>query len=346
MTAGVLDGVCVVEVGSGVAVGVAGRVLADLGAQVVKVEHPDGDWSARLDPPGVAYAQLNAGKDVQRLDLTDLTARSRFAGLVATADVCVVGHRQAARGGLGTDSATLRASNPRLVSCHVSGWGSTGPHGDLPVTELPVQAAAGLTRFLGTPDGPPIRQGFDLVSVATGLATAQAALGALVWADRSGEGQDVEVSMLATAIALQQWDIAAESGPDEWEGVQVSATTWPPDHGFRCADAQCLIDMRSHEEDWPNLLRDIGCPQLADDPRFTTRAALDLNDQELPALTEAALSRWSFADLERLVRDTYGGTIVPMLDLRAVLDHPQVEHLGLVTDGPRLRFPVEVVELR
>jgi crotonobetainyl-CoA:carnitine CoA-transferase CaiB-like acyl-CoA transferase len=283
---------------------------------------------------------------VRRIDLADTAARAQFTELAAAADVCVVGHRQAARAGLGTDAAALRARNPKLVSCHVSGWGSQGPYGDLPVTELPIQLAAGFTRFLGTPDGPPIRQGFDLVSVATGLAAAQAALGGLLWADETGTGQDVEVSMLATAIALQQWDIAAESGPDAWEGVQLTADTWPPDHGFRCADAQCLIDMRSHEEDWPNLLRDIGLPELAVDPRFTTRAALDLNDQELPALTADALSRWTFADLERLVRDTYGGTIVPMLDLRAVLHHPQVEHLGLVADGGRLRFPVEVVELR
>lgn len=346
MTTGVLDGVQVIEVGSGIPVAVCGRVFADLGAQVVKVESPDGDWLAEIDPAGVAHDQLNAGKDVRRLDLVDPASRPGFAELVAAADVVVVGHRHSARTTLGTDAATLRAVNRRLVSCHVSGWGSRGPYGDLPVTELPIQAATGLTRFLGTPDGPPIRQGFDLVSVATGLAAAQAALGALFWADESGVGQDVEVSMLATAIALQQWDIAAESGPDAWEGVQVSATAWPPDHGFRCADAQCLIDMRSHEQDWPNLLRDIGCPELAEDPRFTTRAALDLNDQELPALTADALSRWTFPDLERLVRDTYGGTIVPMLDLRGVLDHPQVEHLGLVTEGPRLRFPVEVVELR
>lgn len=348
----ILSGIKVLELAEGVPGGVGGRALADLGADVIKVEGPDGDWLELLNSPGTKpgamYRQLNAGKQIHRLDLREPGGQTQMRELVLDADICLVGHRRSTLAKLGIDYDALRSLNQRLVYCHISGWGSGGPLDDRPATELSIQAAAGLTRFLGRPGQPPIRQGFDIVSVNAGLAAAQASLAALVWADTSGQGQQVEVSMLATAIALQQWDIAAESGPDAWEGIQLDADAWPPDHGYRCADSYCLIDLRSHEDAWPQLLREVGCVELADDPRFATKAALDLHEPELPALTAEALSRWSFEELERLVRDRYNGTIVPVLDLASALGHPQVRQLGMVsTDQPPLiRFPLEVVELK
>jgi crotonobetainyl-CoA:carnitine CoA-transferase CaiB-like acyl-CoA transferase len=89
------------------------------------------------------------------------------------------------------------------------------------------------------------------------------------------------------------------------------------------------------------LLRDMGLPDLADDPRFATPEAIDLNATDLPYLTAGRLTHWAFADLERLVRNKYDGTIVPMLSLTQVIDHPQVRHLGIFADGPTIRFPME-----
>ena len=146
--------------------------------------------------------------------------------------------------------------------------------------------------------------------------------------------------MLATAIALMQWDIAAFSGPDKWQGRQLTADEWPEDHGFQLADASCLIDLRSNEEAWPGLLREIGCDDLADDPRFASAEELDVNIPSLPRLTAGRLVRWTFAEMERLVRDKYDGTIVPMLSLQEVVAHPQVRHIGVIADG-RIRFPME-----
>lgn len=351
MSLSILRGLRVLELADGVPGAVSGRSLAALGAEVTKVVGPAGDWLSALDPPGVApgamYRQLNQGKETLVLDLRDTDAQAKLHELVRDVDICIVGHRRATLAGLRITYDDLRSINPQLVYCHISGWGSDGPLGDRPASELTVQAAAGLTRFLGTPGAAPVRQGFDLVSVNTGLAAAQATLAALVWRDMSGVGQEVEVSMLATAVALQQWDIAAESGPDAWEGTELEATEWPPDHGFQCADACCLIDLRSNEESWPALLREIGCADLSTDPRFATKGMLELHKQELPSLTAEALSRWSFTDLERLVRERFEGTIVPVLDLAAVIAHPQVQHLGLVSHDQQLvQFPLEVVEIR
>jgi crotonobetainyl-CoA:carnitine CoA-transferase CaiB-like acyl-CoA transferase len=137
-----------------------------------------------------------------------------------------------------------------------------------------------------------------------------------------------------------QWDLTAFSGPDKWHGRQLTSHEWSEDHGFQLADARCLIDLRSNEEAWPNLLRELGCTDLADDPRFATEEGLDVNVPDLPRLTAGLLTGWTFAELEPLVRDKYDGTIVPMLSLPEVVAHPQVQHLGVIRDGS-VRFPME-----
>jgi crotonobetainyl-CoA:carnitine CoA-transferase CaiB-like acyl-CoA transferase len=346
-TSGLLDGLQVLEVAEGVAGPMCGKVFADLGATVTRVEPPWGDWLRQLAPEGsggdAIYRQLNAGKEILSLDLTTPAARERLHALAARSDACIVGERLSKLPKLGLSYVVLKQIAPHMVYCHVSGWGSSGPMADRAASELTVQVVAGLTRYLGLQGGAPIRQGFDLVSVDTGIAAAQAVLAALLWRNRSGEGQYVEVSMLATAIALMQWDTAAESGPDQWEGRQLSAHEWPADHGYQCADTRCLIDLHGDAEAWSALLREIGYPDLADDPRFSTVSGLDLHLTELPRLTAGRLSTWPFKDLERLVRDKYGGTIVPMLSLSEVISHPQIRHIGIIQEGPipRVRFPMD-----
>ena len=343
-----LAGLHVLEIAEGVPGPMCGKVLGDLGATITRVEPPTGDWLQQLEPdaPGgsAVYHQLNAGKRVVTLDLKTAAGRDRLDALVQDADICVVGHRQSKLERLGLGYERLRAIAPHMVYCHISGWGGDGPMADRAASELCIQIVAGLTQYLGTLDKPPVRQGFDLVSVDTGIAAAQAVLAAVLWREQSGVGQFVEVSMLATAVALMQWNTAAQSGPDAWVGRQLLAQDWPSDHGFQCADTRCLIDLRSNEEAWPALLRDIGCADLAVDPRFTTKHALDLYGSELPRLTAERMSMWAFEDLQLLVRDKYDGTIVPMLNIPQVIEHPQVQHLGIIGDGQvrQVRFPMEM----
>jgi formyl-CoA transferase len=337
-----LAGLEILEIAEGVAGPMCGKVLLDLGANVTRIEPPGGDWLQKLASGSDAvYRQLNQGKRCLTLDLKSAAGHRDIRALARGADICIAGQLHASSKKLGLDYETLKTVSPALIYCHVSGWGTGGPMGDRAASELCIQVVAGLTRYLGTSGGPPVRQGFDLVSVDTGINAAQAALAALLWREQSGEGQYVEVSMLATAIALMQWDTAAWSGPDKFQGRQLLADEWPVDHGFQCADTNCLIDLRSNEASWPALLRDMGLPDLADDPRFATPEAIDLNATDLPYLTAGRLTHWAFADLERLVRNKYDGTIVPMLSLTQVIDHPQVRHLGIFADGPTIRFPME-----
>jgi crotonobetainyl-CoA:carnitine CoA-transferase CaiB-like acyl-CoA transferase len=172
-----------------------------------------------------------------------------------------------------------------------------------------------------------------MASVATGIAATQAILAALFWRTRSGEGQRVEVSMLASAIAINQWDIVAESESVERDrpspGIQLESYGWPPDRGFQCADGSCLLDFLGHEEGWSLFFAGIERPDLLADPRFNTVSLIRNNKPFLPGLLNPTLMSWRLAELEPIVRE-YGGTILPALDLAQVVEHPQVRSLGLV----------------
>ena len=188
-----------------------------------------------------------------------------------------------------------------------------------------------------------------MASVATGIAATQAILSALFWRMRSGEGQRVEVSMLASAIAINQWDIVAESesvdGNRPSPGIQLESYGWPADRGFQCADGSCLIDFLGHEEGWSLFFADIGRAELLADPRFNTVPLIRNNKRFLSGLLNPTLKSWRLAALEPIVRE-HGGTILPALDLAQVVDHPQVRGLGLITRTNGERIPTMRVPFR
>ena len=343
---GVLEGLRLLEIAEGVAGPLCGMMLRRLGAQVIKIEPPQGDWLRQV-PPKVGgnsslFLQLNPGKRSMVIDLRSEQGREQLANLARDADVMITGYRPGKLAQLGISYEDLKRSNPRLVYCDITGWGVKGPMADLPATELAVQTMAGLTRHLGVKDGPPVRQGFDMASVATGIAAAQAILAALYWRMRSGEGQRVDVSMLASALAINQWDIVAESETVERNrpspGIQLESYDWPPDRGFRCADGSCLIDFLGHEEGWSLFFADIERPDLIADPRFNTAPLIRNHKRFLPELLNSTLASWSLDRLEPIVRK-HGGTILPALDLEQVINHAQVRTLGIIANGPGHEIP-------
>lgn len=353
---GMLDGLRVIEIAQGVAGPLSAMMLRRFGAAVTKIEPPQGDWLRRVPPmvgaESALFLQLNPGKQSIVLDLKRTAAREKLARLAREADIVIIDYGAAAVAQLGLRYEELKRDNPRLIYCGISGWGAKGPMADLPATELAVQAMAGLTRHLGARNGPPIRQGFDMTSVATGIAATQAILAALFWRMRSGEGQRVEVSMLASAIAINQWDIVAESESVETDrpspGIQLESYAWPPDRGFRCADGSCLIDFLGHEEGWSLFFSEIERPDLLADPRFNTVPLIRDNKRFLPELLNPTLMFWRLAELEPIVREL-GGTILPALDLAQVIDHPQVRGLRLVARAngegiSTIRIPFQCTE--
>jgi crotonobetainyl-CoA:carnitine CoA-transferase CaiB-like acyl-CoA transferase len=164
-------------------------------------------------------------------------------------------------------------------------------------------------------------------------------LGGLIGRRLTGEGQRVGVSMLATAIAINQWSTVAESGPDLPVGRQLQGHEWPRDHGFASRDGRCLIGFRQ-EVMWRRFIVAIGRVDLLDDPAFAH--AVKFHPPLIATRVESTLRAWSMAALERLVRDELGGTLVPVLDLRRLVDHEQVRNLRIVdrSNGLRVSLPL------
>jgi len=329
-----LDGLRVLDVSQGVSGPLCAMQLGDLGADVVKVEPPGGDWLRTVGPyqqgESALFLQVNRNKRSVVADLKTSAGRAILNALLPDADAVIEGYRPGVMDTLGFGYETVSVLNPRIIYCSISGYGSEGPLALAPGTELDVQAMVGTNRHLGVAGEPPLRFGFDMAATAAGLAGFQAIMTALLWRDSTGEGQHVETSLLAALIAENQWTFSAEYSPDSWEGRTLTGLTDPPDHGFQTADGPALITLRGDEEGWNRFLIAIGCPDVLLDPRFGDPQSLMFNVAHLPSLVNDTLRGWRFEDLRRLVQDELGGTIVRMHDLGSLVQDPQVEALGMI----------------
>lgn len=203
MPAPPLDGIRVLEAASFVSGPYVGQMLADLGAEVVKVEPPPrGDPFRRFNRPAGAYspifANCNRGKGSITLDLKEPGARDRLLDLVEGVDIWIANWRPGVAARLGLDDDVLARRNPRLIRLYVSGYGEEGPRADSPVFDTIVQATSGLTDALGREEGPAVLAGFPVDKLTASLAT-QAVLAALFARERGGQGERIDVSMLASA---------------------------------------------------------------------------------------------------------------------------------------------------
>ena len=152
--------------------------------------------------------------------------------------------------------------------CSISAFGRKGPLADQPGFRVSHSIVCRSHRNLGKAGELPIRTGFDLAATETAFAAFQGILAALFWRSRSGEGQQVDVSMLGTMIAVSQWQLAAENDPDEWAGRQLLGYTEPPDSGFQLRDGSVLFSLRGDGEAWDKFFIALNRMDLAADPRF------------------------------------------------------------------------------
>jgi crotonobetainyl-CoA:carnitine CoA-transferase CaiB-like acyl-CoA transferase len=333
-----LDGVKVIDVSQGVPGPLCAMVLGDLGADVIKVEPPSGDWLREVGPfvgdESALFLQLNRNKKGISLDLKSEADRAIFRDLVASADVLIEGYRPGVMDRLGLGYEAVEKTNPRLVYCSISGYGSKGPMADLPATEVDIQAFTGKNRQLGRPTDPPVRVGYDVVCANAAWAAAQGIIASLLWRERTGEGQKVETSLLDAAIMLLQWTTAAESNPDEWHHRPLSGYAEPPDHGFASNDGNFLFDMGRVEEEWEQLCQLLEADHLLEDPRFVDFRHRQRNSVALKEALEPILSGWSFEDLRAVIQDGLGGSIVPMHTLESLSTNEQIEVLGAIGELP------------
>lgn len=248
------------------------QYLADLGADVVKVEAPSGDLSRALSPwvqgEGVPFLALNRNKRGIVLDLKQQAHRLVASRLVAEADVVVESFRPGVMARFGLDHAAVSEENPRLIYCSVSAYGQHGAARDLPGVDGVLQAVSGLMSVTGAPGGQPCKVPVPVVDLVTGAFATISILAALAQRQRTGSGQHVEASMFASAIALQHVSFASYFADGHVPGPQGNAAPYStPNEALRCADGWIMV-AAYHPERWLALCTAIGAPELATDPRF------------------------------------------------------------------------------
>lgn len=336
-----LAGVKIVEAANVITGPMAGMLLADLGADVLKVEAPSGDpfrrWQGESDEVRPAFAAYNRGKRSIGLNLKDEAGRALFKQLVASADVVIENSRPGVMDKLGLGWEALRAVNPRLVYCYVSGMGTTGPERDRPTYDAVAQAMSGLwSQFtaLGKPEpvGPP------MADQLTGMYAAMSILAGLRHRDATGEGVRVEVSMLASCLAFQTAAVADVAIDGKVAGKTTRARS-SQSYAFVGSDGKPFaVHLSTPQKFWQGLCRTVGMPELADDARYAVKSKRIAGYDDLEKLLSGVfVTRPRDAWLAALAENDVPAA--PILTVEDALEHPQVRAIDVVDrDGtPRLR---------
>jgi len=327
---GVLNGIRVVEQGTFITGPCAGMMLADLGADVIKVESPDGDpyRSYQGDHYSPHFQAYNRNKRSITLDLKESQERGLFDSLVREADVFIQNFRPGTATRLGAGSDRLKAINPRLIYTSISGFGASGPYAERPSYDSVAQAISGFLSVVVDSSRPRFL-GPALADAITGIYAAYGALGALVQRGRSGQGALVEVSMLEAMAHFAVEPFAAYFALD----IVPTSSDRPrlaQAYILHTADKRLIaIHLSSLEKFWTGLVAAIEAPELASDERFQVRQARIDNYDALNAELDRRFSRSDLAYwIERL--GSHDVPYAPINTIDEVVHDPQVEHLGLI----------------
>lgn len=304
------------------------QLLADMGADVIKIESPEGDENRRWPPlmkNGLSsnYASVNRGKRAMTLNMKAPRAREILEKLVKTADVLLHSFLPDTADRLGLRYDTMRALNSRLIFCSISGYGEDGPLRNKPGYDLMVQAFAGPMSVTGYDDGPPVRTGVSFVDMATGLSAYSAIVTALYDRHQTGMGTWVRTSLLETAVSMLSYHGIAWLQAGIVPRKQGSGgANQAPYQAFRCRDGHVLVGA-PNDAAWQRLCTALNDPTLAADPRFATNASRLEHREILVGLLEAHLMQhpgdhWSSL-LER-----HGVAVAPIQSLDRVLTGEQV----------------------
>jgi crotonobetainyl-CoA:carnitine CoA-transferase CaiB-like acyl-CoA transferase len=349
---GPLAGLKVIELCHVMAGPICGLMLADMGADVVKVEKvPGGDDQRRAVPPTIGdesatFMMVNRSKRGIALDLKVEAGREVLRRLVAGADVLLENYRKGTLDRLGLGYAALRAINPGLVYCSISGFGRTGPYADRGGFDLVAQGMSGLMSITGeAPGRPPVKSGAPVTDITAGILAAMGVLAALHHRARTGEGQAVDTSLLEAGVIGTYWQSAIAFATGVAPGPMGSAHPLnAPYQAFRTADGWITVGA-ANQANWLRLLEAVEAPALAADPRFATNAERLTHRGALEAALNAVFMRATSGDwLRRL--EAAGVPAGPVLDVLAMHEDPQVRAREMVvTTRHATQGPVEVLGL-
>jgi crotonobetainyl-CoA:carnitine CoA-transferase CaiB-like acyl-CoA transferase len=342
-----LHGVRVLELGQIIAGTYGSQVLSDLGAEVIKVEAPEGDLG-RI--PSVApyrglsalFLTFNRNKKSVVINLKTEAGRALFYELVKASDVVVDNFRPGVLERLRVDYATLASFNPRIIQCSVTGFGATGAYRDYPALDLIIQAISGHMAITGEPGRPPVRVGIPLADMSGGIYSCKGILAALYARERSGRGQRVEISMFDAMLNLLSYIATLWLSGGVLPRPPGSAHEYSvPWQAFEAKDGHIVVATRQ-EGFWRKLCDALGEPGLAADSRFATNAERIANREALVPHLERIFRTRTVTDwLERLraaevpaapVNNLDGAFAEPPVAEREMIveyDHPEVGRVRL-----------------
>jgi len=328
----------VLEVGNYMAGPFCGMQLADLGADVVKIEDPrGGDLSRRLDPivggESGNFVRINRGKRSLALDLKTVRGRALFRRLAASADVIVENLRPGTMRDLGLDPRELLDANPRLVYAAVTGWGLDGPYADRPALDIIVQAMSGLMSVTGEEDGPPVKVGVSISDLAAGLYATIAVLAALTVRARDGRGQLVDVSMFESSVSLAVWESGTYFTTGEVPRPAGSAHKLVGPYQAVAASDHHFVVGATTPPTWTAFCGALGLAHLEHDPRFADGTLRRRNAGALIPLIEEVTAARPAAHWLATLRAA-GVPCGEISDYGAVFEDPHLEGRGFFVDLP------------
>lgn len=316
----------------------ASMVLADLGADVIKVERPPYGDVARTTGPYIGdwstyFFSINRGKTSIVLDLKKPEGRELFLRLAEKADVAMENYTPGTMDKLGVGYDTLSARNPRLIYAATSGFGQTGPDRDRPALDIIVQGMGGIMSITGEPGGPPIRPGISQGDITAGLYTAIGILAALQERERSGKGQMLDISMLDCQIAILENAFAryfATGVVPKPIGTRHPLAT--PFQAFPTKDGWIVVALSwGVENQWELFCATIGRTDLIGDSRFDTPGLRTKHHADLEPLLNDALRQKTTAEWLREF-DAIGLPCGPLNDIPHAAEHPQVQAREMLVD--------------
>ena len=333
-----LDDVKVIDLSHALAGPFASTMLADFGAQVVKVEPPGaGDISRAWGPPFYGsepayFVSLNRNKQSVEIDLKHPEGKELFFRLVERSDVVLENYRVGTLDKLGLDYARARTRNPRIIYCSVSGFGQTGPYRDRAALDLILQAESGMLSVTGEPGGRGVRAGTSIADMTAGMYAAFGIVTALHARARTGRGQAIDVSMLEGQMGLLGTMIGAylaDGAVPEPMGTAYKALL--PYQTFRTRTRDLALAVGS-EKLWKIFCPLVGVPEMADDPRYATNADRNNNRASLIGRLQDAFLTRSYEEWEAVLVPA-GIPMGAINTIARVVEHPQVAARGALVES-------------
>lgn len=347
-----LDGITVLDVTQMVAGPFASMQLADLGADVVKVERPDGGELGRSNPPFVDgrstyFASVNRNKRSVALDLSSREGREAFLSLAAVADVVLENHPPGRMERFGLDDESVRERNPEIVYCSISGFGQDGPYRELPALDLVAQATSGVMSLTGPADGDPYRAGVPIGDIAASMYAVQSVVLALFQRERTGEGERIDVSMLdclASWLTVRAGHAFGTGRP--YPRMGNALPEFVPYGVYETGEGYLAVAVVADHQ-WRRLCAAFGREALGEDDQFATGADRRAHRDTVDAIVEAAFADAPATEWFDRLREARV-PVAPVYDTLEVWEDEHVRSRDLLTtvddDGEEvraIRHPVE-----